>query len=187
MFLQQQFDILPEHTVMRMQLHPVLITAILGFTFGITTPAHAAAGDACALLTTAQVAAALGVQVDPGALRIPNHREFCIWREHGKEEAAARNVQVSLLTAQQYNIGKTPVSGIPKTPESGLGDEAYFTKTPGVGPILSVKKGAAYFRVQVRPIPGFSHSKGTEAEEKALDDKYKAVERTIAHDILQKL
>jgi hypothetical protein len=144
-------------------------------------------GDACKLLTLAQVSAALGVEVDAGAVRMPGHPEFCIWREHGQSEERARNVQVSLLTQQQYETGKTAIPHIPKFPESGVGDDAYFSKSPGIGYILSVRKGAAYFRVQARPIPGFSHHKGTDAEEQALDEKYKAVERKIAHDILARL
>jgi hypothetical protein len=154
----------------------------------LVAAAHAApGGDACKLLTTAQVSAALGVEVDPGTVRMPGHAEFCIWREHGQSEALARNVQLTLLTQQQYETGKTPLPKIPKTPESGIGDEAYFAKTPGIGYILTVKKGGNYFRVQARPIQGFSHNKGTEAQEQALDEKYKSVERAIANDVLKKL
>ena len=154
----------------------------------IALAAHAApGGDACSLLTVAQVSAALGVQVDPGVVRMPGHAEFCIWREHGQSEALARNVQLTLLTQQQYDTGKTPLPKIPKTPESGIGDEAYFANTPGIGYILSVKKGATYFRVQARPIKGFSHNKGSDAEEQALGEKYKSVERAIAADVLKKL
>jgi hypothetical protein len=147
----------------------------------------APAGDACKLLTQAQVSSALGVEVEPGAVRLPGHPEFCIWREHGQSAALARNVQVSLLTERQYEVGKTPLPNIPKTPEGGIGDDAYFAKTPGIGYILTVKKGATYFRVEARPIPGFSHQKGSDAAEQALDEKYKAVERAIASDILEKL
>jgi hypothetical protein len=147
----------------------------------------AAAADACQLLTAAQVSSALGVEVDPGTPSIPNHPEHCIWREHGKEQTIAKNLQLSLLTDRQYEVGKTGLPSIPKTPESGLGDEAYFAKTPGIGLILTVKKGSTYFRVQARPIQGFSHNKGTPAQEQALDEKYKSVERTIAHEVLKKI
>ncbi len=159
----------------------LLLTAI-----AIGSIGAAAAADACQLLTTAQVSSALGVEVDPGTPSIPNHPEHCIWREHGKDQAVAKNVQLSLLTSRQYETGKTPLPNIPKTPEPGLGDEAYYAKTPGIGLILTVKKGNTYFRVQARPIPGFSHNKGTAAEEQALDDKYKSVERTIATEVLKK-
>jgi hypothetical protein len=150
--------------------------------------AHAApSGDACRLLTPAEVAAVLGVEVDAGEYRLPNHSEFCIWREHGKSIAVAKNVQLSLLTAQQYELGKTPLPNLPKAPESGIGDEAYFAKTPPFGFILSVKKGDSYFRVQTRPVPGFSHEKASDADEKNLDEKYKTIDRAIARDILKKL
>jgi hypothetical protein len=147
----------------------------------------AAAADACPLLTTAQVKDVLGVEVEAGVPSMPNHPEYCIWREHGKDQAVAKNIQLQLLTVRQYELGKTPVPSIPKTPESGIGDEAYFAKTPGIGFVLTVKKGSTCFRVQARPIPGFSHNKGSAAEEQALDEKYKSVERTIAQDVLKKL
>ena len=143
--------------------------------------------DACNLLTAAEVSAALGVEVDAGAVRIPGHPEYCIWREHGQSNALARNVQVSLLTRQQFDIGKTPLPNVPKAPESGIGDEAYFARTPGIGYTLTVRKGAACFRVEARPIPGFSYKKGSDAGEHALDEKYKAVERAIANGIIKKL
>lgn len=144
-------------------------------------------GDACKLLSEKEVSAALGVQVDTGTVRLLGHPEFCIWREHGQSNALARNVQVSLLTQLQFETGKTPLPNIPKSPEAGIGDEAYFTNTPGVGYILTVKKGSTYFRVQARPIPGFSRKKGSGAEEHAIDEKFKTVERAVASDILKKL
>lgn len=144
-------------------------------------------GDACKLVTEKEVSAALGVEVDIGTTRLPGHPEFCIWRERGQSNALARNVQVSLLTQQQFEIGKTPLPNIRKSPEPGIGDEAYFTNTPGVGYILSVKKGSSYFRVQARPIQGFSRKKGSDAEEQAIDEKFKTVELAIASDILKKL
>jgi hypothetical protein len=154
----------------------------------VAVPLRAApGGDACKLLAEKEVSAALGVEVDTGTVQLPGHPEFCIWREHGQSKALARNVQVSLLTQQQFEIGKTPLPNIPKTAEPGIGDEAYFTKTPGIGYILSFKKGSTYFRVQARPIPGFSHEKGSDAQEHAFDEKYKTVERAIASDILKKL
>lgn len=154
----------------------------------IALTAHAApVGDACKLLTSAEVSAALGVEVDAGTVRIPGHPEYCIWRERGQSNALARNVQVSLLTQQQFDTGKTPLPNIPKTPESGIGDDAYFSKTPGVGYILTVRKAGTYFRVEARPIPGFSHKKGNDAEEHALDEKFKTVERTIANEIIKRL
>ena len=164
---------------------------IIAFSLAILSIAVAVSagtlGDACKLLTAPQVSAALGAEVDPGTVRLPGHPEYCIWREHGQSNALARNVQVSMLTQQQFEIGKTPLPNIPKSPESGIGGDAYFLKTPGVGYILSVKKGATYFRVQARPIAGFSHNKRSDAEEKAQDEKFKAVERAIASDIIKKL
>jgi hypothetical protein len=172
---------------MRMQSGISAMMRVSAVVAALASAGVAAAADACQLLTAAQVSSALGVEVDPGSPSIPNHPEHCIWREHGKEQALAKNLQLSLLTDRQYEMGKTALPNIPKTPESGIGDEAYFAKTPGIGFILTVKKGSTYFRVQARPIPGFSHNKGTAAEEQALDERYKSVERTIAHEVLKKI
>ncbi len=60
-----------------------------------------ASGDACKLLTAAQVSSVLGVQVDEGAYSLPGHSQFCIWKEHAKSDMAAQNVQVNFLTLRQ--------------------------------------------------------------------------------------
>jgi hypothetical protein len=177
---------IPMHTRRRITASPLALASAAILLIAVTLRA-AAGGDACKLLTTAEVSAALGVDVDPGTVRLPGHTEFCIWREHGQPDERARNVQVTLLTQQQFETGKTPLPTIPKSPESGIGDEAYFAKMPGFGYILTVKKGATYFRVQARPITGFSHKKGSDAQEQALDEKYKSVERAIASVIMKKL
>src|ERR1700692_2551875 len=108
-----------------------LISGAAAFLLGPAIAGAAPSGDACALLTQAEVAAALGVAVDPGEDLMPNEMRFCTWREHDKNQMKARNVQINLLTKQQYEIGKTPIPSMTKTPESGIGDEAYFSKAKG--------------------------------------------------------
>ncbi len=164
--------------------------AVLGATVvsGVTAagPIVEASGDACKLLSAAQVSAVLGVQVDEGAYEAPGHPQFCIWREHGKPSEVAQSVQVFLNTPHQFTAAKTgPFS---KGPESGLGDDAYWGNTPGIGYTLSVQKGGTYFRVQSRPIPKGVTRKADSPEDKAKwDEKEKAVDRTVAMEILEKL
>jgi hypothetical protein len=167
-----------------MRILPITATVLIWTAF----PAHAASGDACALLAAQQVSTVLGVQVDAGVARLPGHPEFCIWGEHGKDESVARNVRISLTDERHFELQKT-MRG-PKyqlTPESGIGDEAYWLHGPGLDRSLNVKEGGTVFRVEARPISGLLHKKGSDAGEQALDDKYKAAELQIAKYVLHKL
>lgn len=161
----------------------------LGAALFIWTAASAspsAGGDACKLLTATPVSAALGVPVDEGAYSLPGHTEFCVWREHGASQAEAQNVQVNLLTASQYQAAKA--GPYAKGLESGVGEEAYWAYTPGIGFTLSVKASSSYFRVQSRPIPhGMARKSDTPADKAKWDEKTKTVERTIALEALKKL
>ncbi len=162
----------------------------VGATAGLCAAAMAqnseASGDACKLLAAAQVSSALGVQVDEGAYSLPGHSQFCIWKEHGKSDIVAQNVQVNFLTLRQYEAPKT--GPFAKGPENGLGDEAYWAYTPGIGFTLSVKKGSTYFRVQSRPIPqGAARKADTPADKARWDEREKTVERAIGSEVLKKL
>ena len=145
-----------------------------------------ASGDACKLLTAAQVTAVLGVQVDEGAYIDATHPEFCIWREHGKPQMMAQNVEVHFMTARQFDAPKT--GPFAKGSESGLGDDAYWSYTAGIGFSLSIKKGSTYIRVQSRPIAkGVARSADTPAVKAQLDEKTKSVEKTIGAEVLKKV
>jgi hypothetical protein len=85
--------------------------------------AAANADDACALLTTSQVSAAIETQVDAGRPVNPNNPRGCIWLERGKREGAGRNVTAGVLDAQLFERRKKPLPGVPTEPASGIGDE----------------------------------------------------------------
>jgi hypothetical protein len=157
--------------------------ALLSATLPLASPVALAAtpSDACALLTQEEVAAALGTPVDAGERLMPNEPRFCTWHEHGGKQA--RNVRVDFISEQQYQIGKTAIPSIVKTPESGLGDDAYFSKAKGMVFNLSIKKGGSYFRVMARS-NAEAFAKSNDA---ALDEKDKEVDRAIARAILKKL
>jgi hypothetical protein len=145
-----------------------------------------AGGDACKLLTAAQVSTALGVQVDEGVYIDATHPEFCIWRERGKQPMLAQNVEVHFMTARQFEAPKT--GPFVKGSESGLGDEAYWSYTTGVGFSLSIKKGSTYIRVQSRPIPKSMARSPDAAVLKAQgDEKAKTVEKAIGAEVLKSL
>ena len=143
--------------------------------------ASAATPDACAILTQAEVAAALGVAVDAGEHLMPADARFCTWHEHGNHQR--RNVRISFISEQQYEVGKTPLPNLVKTSEAGLGEDAYFSKAKGMVYNLSVKKGATYFRVMVR-----SNAEAfVKANDATIDDQDKTIDRSIARAVLKKL
>lgn len=145
-----------------------------------------ASADACKLLTAAQVSSALGFQVDEGAYSVPGNSQFCTWKEHNKSDMTAQSVQVNFLTTRQYEAPKT--GPFAKGSETGLGDEAYWAYTPGIGFTLSVKKGSTYFRVQSRlTSQGAAHKPDTSAGEAKLDETSKTVEKAIGSEVLKKL
>ena len=161
--------------------------------FTIALAAHASvtaaaepAGDACKLLSASQVTGVLGVPVTDGAYRMPGHTQYCIWREQGKPEALAQNVQVNFLSVREYDLLKTGTFA--KGAETGIGDEAYWTNAPGIGFILSIKKGGTYLRVQSRPIPeGMARRSDTPADKAKWEDKERTVEKAIAALVLKQL
>src|ERR1700683_3314453 len=136
----------------------------------------AAPTDACALLLQREVATALGVSVDPGKHKISVGD--CRWTEPGRSVADGAVLQVSVTEAQAFEIGKTPISGWNKKPETGLADDAYFVDNGKVNflvsPTLSVKKGPVFFVIAAK-VP------------KASLEQTKAIEKTVAVIVLGQL
>ena len=133
--------------------------------------------DPCSLLTPAQVSAVLGVQVGPGKRLATT---LCDWRAAAQPGMKAKSVMITLLNAGGFAATKTQlnVQGITKVPVSGIGDEAVYGTTSGLGSTLSVKKGDFYFVVHVNGFP-FDKAKGA--------DETEAKEKTLAQQILSKL
>ncbi len=98
--------------------------------------------DACALLTPAQVGAAVGTTVGAGTYVTPEFKKTCTW------ERSDGTPLVTLLIqgAQAFEGGKIFDAKAPITPVSGVGDDAYYL---AVGPTVSliVKKSGAGFKV----------------------------------------
>lgn len=145
---------------------------------GITQIAAAAPPpDACGLLSQPQVATALGVEVDAGKNIIG--AGDCRWAERGKRPGDELAIlQVNLTKAQAFEIGKTPIPGWNKTPESGIGDDAYSADSGKVifliSPTLSVKKGSVFLVIAAK-VP------------KASLEQTKAIEKMVALKVLEKL
>ena len=156
-------------------------TAILGLALSGNMPIAKAAApaDACSLLTTSEASAALGAQLDSGERAFSSSPATCVWKERGRKATGYAQVTVTLADDQKFEMGKTPLEGVQKTPESGIGDDAYFVElvrrsASDDTATLSVRKGSQSFTVLV-----LSHNLSS--------DKVKSVERTVALKILPKL
>jgi hypothetical protein len=88
---------------------------------------------------------------------------LCGWAPAGGPRDG-KKLSVNLMTERAFEVGKTPVHGIAKTPVSGVGDDAYFVTDGGRGTGLAVKSGGIYVQIWVG---GFRAEKQKELE-KAL-------------------
>jgi hypothetical protein len=156
---------------MRSDIVLASIVAVVASGMSRPIPVRAAtAPDACALLTPAQVSAALGVTVGAGTPTVPGHPEMCTWALASDPTHTGTHASIDITLAlgsrtprQRFETGKTPVPGIPKTPAPGIGDDAYYTKlTHAI--TLSVRKGEVALQVRVMGVPDAD----MEAKEKAL-------------------
>jgi len=135
---------------------------IIATTLLLAPPAGAlAAGDACSLLTDAQVSSTLGAPTEPGS-RIGNLATSCQWLGKGKYATLTANNTIGGKTAlERFEPGKkSALAGITVEPVSGVGDDAYYvyyTGTTRTGLGLVVKKGNSAFEVRVY---GFEIDKG---------------------------
>ena len=160
--------------------HQISISAMTAVLFMISRAASAApvTEDACALLSQAQVSAALGVPVDAGKQIGPSNA-LCGWNQPNDPSHNGKRAMLALYRTlgksspvERFENGKIPMQGITKTPISGVGDDAYYIDTPGIGMGLNVKKGASSFQVRVYGFPA---------------DQIRAIEKALAQDVLGKL
>jgi len=135
--------------------------------------------DACALLTPEQVSAVLGVTAGPGQPVMPPSRLICGWAQASEKNHSGKRVVLSIYgqlgtrtPADRFATAKTPIQGTEKTPVSGVGDDAFYSTTPGLGTGLVFKKGDSAFDLHVYGFPV---------------DEIKAKEKTLAAAILGKV
>ncbi len=133
---------------------PALGTMLIAIFFLVSRSACAAPpGDACSLLTQAEVSAALGISVGAGQHVIASSTAMCGWTKAGSSVPSAKRVTLTLETTTSFSNSKIPMQGITKTPLSGVGDDALYIDTRGVGAGLQVKKGGAAFSLRVYGFP----------------------------------
>ncbi|HMA87213.1 MAG TPA: hypothetical protein VKP89_00560 [Burkholderiales bacterium] len=153
-----------------------LCAASLSLLAAATPLAAQADTDACTLLTSAQVGAAVGVPVSEGKHVTPTYVKTCTWNGSGSSKVKA--VTLYLQTAAAYDGGKRMASqmaaaskGAAVKPASVGEDGYYFVAGDQVG--LLVKKGGVSFKVTVyATLPV---------------DKKEAMELTLAKEVLAKL
>jgi hypothetical protein len=131
------------------------ILAATGFLIlaSIAMTEAASAADACSLLTTAQVSAALGSAVKDGKAI---GQKLCMWDAAAPAKSGATpRVSLTVSNAQAFAFAKMPVqsANITKTPLSGVGDEAVYGTTAGQMASVNVKKGSTYFAISVGGVP----------------------------------
>jgi hypothetical protein len=151
-----------------------IIAAIFVVGAATAPPVSAASTrDACSLLNSRPDKPELGVSVEAGEHVVASAPGLCGWAPPGGPTINGRKVVLSLKTTEAFNIGKTPIKGIIKTPVSGIGDDAYYTTASGLGTNLSVRNGDVAFNIALHgdfPV-----------------DQIKAKEKTLALQILSKL
>lgn len=121
--------------------------------------------DACSLLTTEQVSAALGGSVGPGKALT---KGVCQWTQLGKPGDALLKLDITLITPEHFTRLKTVTVGTVAN-VSGLGDEAFYsTLTQGHTTLatLNVKKGSS--AVTIRVSGGTKPAEEYQAKEKAV-------------------
>lgn len=140
----------------------------------LSLPSAAAETDACALLTAAQVSAAVGFPVATGTHVTPTFLKTCTWT--GSNKTGAQFVTLNLQTAAFFDGAKkqanfAAAAGAVMKP-AGVGDDSYFL-VQGTQVALWAKKGSNAIKVAVY-------------KQLAADQK-EGMELTLAKAVLPKL
>jgi hypothetical protein len=112
------------------------------------TAARAAANDACSLLTTADVGAALGTPAKTGQPITPTDHKVCTWKAANGRSWVTLMVQPSSAFDGGLRLASYSNGSLKPERVAGLGEGAYFLPVGDqVG--LMVKKGGVAFKVAV--------------------------------------
>jgi hypothetical protein len=163
-----------------------LLISAAPLTAAAAGPVDLASLDACSLLTSAELSAAVGVPMGSGEHPMMRNAQFmlgtvpgvkrCEWKRAAQREASLALEEVALYVmpfsetiflVENDRVGRAGITSI-----SGLGDDAYFMNTWGTM-VLDVKRGPVMIRVAW--LPG--------ADPQTVMD----AERTIAARVLSEL
>jgi hypothetical protein len=161
---------------MRSATHLALPVVVIFFIATAAAQSASAAphDDACALLTDAQVSAALSAPVGAGSYQMPTFKKTCTWNSTGDATKGTKSVVLMLEGLDAYQAGKATRQSKTTSvkPISGIGDDAYCLAV-GSNVGLVVKKRNVAFKVAVfgtLPI-----------------EKKQAMEKALAQQIVSKL
>ena len=133
---------------MRKFLSTALVLSIMPAVPALTV-SGTAPSDACSLLTKAEIDAVMGVPMgSPKTITA----KACQWRQPVKAGDPGAIVDVTLIQARGYDLGKAAGGSGPikVTPINSLGDDAYSSEmNGGKETSLRVKKGDTYVAVHV--------------------------------------
>jgi hypothetical protein len=164
-----------------------LAVAILILALAAVPSASAAPpNDACALVTQAQMSAALGVPIGTGQHVVPTFTKECTWTPTGGATKDVKYATVSFQDPTGYAMGKMVAQqaqakvnkeegagSMAADSASGIGDDAYYTSMGTGYTALLLKKGNVALKVAIygeMPVA-----------------KKKAAEKTLALNALSKL
>jgi hypothetical protein len=170
---------------MRLKISLATIIFAVFLTSSATAPLATAAPaeDACALLTQAQVSAAVGFAVGAGTYVTPNYVKTCTFKVSGDNAKTVSAVTISYQAAEAFAGAKSmmemakansPGAGkIENDTAGGVGDDAFYTSMGTGYTGLLLKKGNVSLKIAIYGnLPA---------------EKKKEVEKTLALQALARL
>lgn len=148
------------------------LAAALVFSAGGATPlaryveTGAAPTDACAMLTLAQVSAALEATSQAGKHISPAITTSCIWSDDTAASVDHRRVTLTILRPQGFDLPRS-MGAMKTAPAQGIGDDAYYVLYGSDSPQLMVRKGGVQFSVRI--LNGFKFKPFTLDQEKSKE------------------
>jgi hypothetical protein len=120
--------------------------------------------DACTLLTTDEVAAALGGPVNPGQEPDPNMQSCSFTGNDPAKNPDPNAVTVSMTNPGDFAAGKSTANGFTVTPVTGIGDDAYYLSTADATQLEVSKNGASFEVSIVKPGATIAHLQDAEKQ-----------------------
>ena len=127
---------------------PEVVPRILVLTLLLPGGTALATGDACDLLTTAEVNKLVSPSLHPGQHLSSSNKTVCGWSVSNPPKQEEPRLAVAIKTLESFNTGKG-LKELKPEPITGVGDEAWFSTLGSGGTTLSVRKGDRAFSVKV--------------------------------------
>lgn len=130
-------------------LRASVFPALIVFTAAASTAMAASDDDACSLVTTDQVSAAVKTAVSAGTYVMPTFKKTCTWTVTHPVNAGVKIVTLSFEKPEMFASGlKSHTPGYSTSQVAGIGDGAYFLTVANFVS-LHVTKGGVALKVAV--------------------------------------